>query len=86
MDEDNMPMAFPEGHVYSRAVREFFCLSFTHCLTCMFIPGAGRDGGKEWWHCDLSTDWEIVFVHRVEKGVYFMKTISSLPLRLRMYE
>ena len=27
MDEDNMPMAFPDGHVYSREVRNllFFC-------------------------------------------------------------
>ena len=26
MDEDNMPMAFPDGHVYSREVRNFTIL------------------------------------------------------------
>ena len=30
MDEDNMPMAFPDGHVYSREVRNL--LSFTRRL------------------------------------------------------
>ena len=46
MDEDNMPMAFPDGHVYSREVRNI--LFFLHLARDEpFVSGAGRDGGKE---------------------------------------
>jgi len=33
MDEDNMPMAFPDGHVYSREVGRF---SFLNCRVLSF--------------------------------------------------
>jgi hypothetical protein len=41
-----------------------------------YISGAGRDGGKEWRDCDLSTDRKIMPIHTPAKGVYLMKSIS----------
>jgi hypothetical protein len=75
MDGDNMPMAFKNGHVYSREVWIFVIIYTLPMKTDLhfFISGVRRDGSKEWWHCDLSTDGGIVSIHRAAKGVYLMK-------------
>jgi hypothetical protein len=43
MDEDNMPMAFPNGYVYSREVG----VSLSFQILCDCFAGFGRNGSEE---------------------------------------
>jgi hypothetical protein len=52
MDEDNMPMVFPNGQVYSREVSQFHLLRAQD--TAYYYAGNDGDGCEEQWGGHLS--------------------------------
>jgi hypothetical protein len=71
MDEDNAPMAFPNGYVYSREVRlglVLFCLA--HHLGTR--TGFGRYVGAKRGQSQMSAHTGRVRVLQVEKGIHIL--------------
>lgn len=76
MNEDNQPMVFPGGYVYSREVRRYLCLGdhgivvrFADTLPCEISIGFGRDGCEERRDCYLSSVRRAMRVFEIEESL-----------------
>jgi len=77
MDEDNMPMAFPNGNVYSREV----CValqnsSITTANTHILLSGTRRHGNQAQRHSYLPTDWLPMRLQRTQESIHFLVAYS----------
>lgn len=72
MDADNMPMAFPNGYVYSKEVGGY-CIFLSHTLR--YISGFGGDGVKRRRIRNVPSDGRPLPLFRATQGLHFLSCI-----------
>ena len=82
MDEDNMPMAFPNGYVYSREVSLGNVLAELNyfIVRSPFVAGAGGYGRKKGWDGHMSAVLFNLRVHSTAESLYLMTCIVTYYL------
>jgi hypothetical protein len=77
MDEDNMPMAFPNGYVYSREVSWTLKQYIQSIADIATFEGIGRDGSKEWWNGDLPAVRHDMSVFGIEESLHLVTAVDA---------
>ena len=83
MDEDNAPMAFPNGYVYSREVRTDFPSGYLAPFTALVLvviltdhfcqpSGFGRDVGTKRGKSQVSSHSGRVRLLKIEEGIHIL--------------